>query len=224
MPRKNVVKEYKAKSFYHVYNRGVAKQKIYRDKKDYKKFLGLLKFYLTPINLQGPSLQVRVAPSKVLKNHAEDVSLHCYCLMPNHFHLLLYQEKIDSMNYFMRSLATKYVMYFNQKYKRTGPLFESNYKAVRVETDDQLIYLSKYIHLNPIEIKPAGLDPAGWKYSSYGNYLRKFNQKWIKTDKILEFFKEKSYLDFVEKDEDKGMLLLEKLALDNVPAGMDPVG
>lgn len=215
MPRKNVVKEYKAKSYYHVYNRGVAKQRIYRDKEDYKKFIGLLKFYLTPISLQGPTLQVKVAPSKALKNHAEDVSLHSYCLMPNHFHLLLYQEKIDSMNFFMRSLATKYAMYFNRRYKRPGPLFESNYKAVRVETDNQLIYLSKYIHCNPVEIQPAGMDPAGYKYSSYGNYLRLFSQEWVKTEKILEFFKGKSYQDFVEKEEDSGMLMLEKLVLDN---------
>ncbi len=213
MPRKNIIKEYKEKSFYHVYNRGVAKQRIYRDKDDYKKFIGLLKFYLS---LQGQTLQVKVSPSKVLKNHSEDVRLHCYCLMPNHFHLLLYQEKIDSMNYFMRSFATKYSMYFNDRYKRTGPLYESRYKAVRVETDDQLVYLSKYIHLNPVEILPAGTDPAGYKYSSYGNYLRLFKQPWVKTKRILNFFQEKSYYEFMKDEDDKGLSVVKSLVLDSL--------
>ena len=211
MPRKNVVKEYREKSFYHVYNRGVAKQKIFGDVDDYKKFLGLLKFYLS---LQGPTLQVKVAPSKVLKNHSENVSLHSYCLMPNHFHILLYQEKIDSMNFFMRSLATKYVMYFNQRYKRTGPLFESNYKAVRVETDDQLIYLTKYIHRNPIDILPAGMDPVGYKYSSYRNYLRLFKQEWVKINEVLKFFKDKSYKEFVEEENDGSLRIIRDLGID----------
>lgn len=216
MPAKNVVKEYKANSFYHVYNRGAAKQKIYRDQEDYKTFLGYLKFYLTEFNLQGSTLQVKVAPSKVLNNHAATVKMHGYCLMPNHFHLIIYQEKVDSMNRFMRSLATKYAMYFNLKHKRVGTLFETTYKAVRVETEDQLIYLSKYVHRNPVKLLPAGLNLAGFKYSSYGNYLRLFEQKWVKTDEILSYFKEKSYQRFVEDEDENDLKVIKDISLDSL--------
>lgn len=222
MPRKHVIKRYKPESYYHVYNRGVAKQKIYRDEKDYKKFIGLLKFYLSSLNLQGTSLQVKVSPSKVLKNHTDLVKLHCYCLMPNHFHLLLHQSEVDAIPYFMRSLATKYAMYFNQKYKRTGPMFESRYKAIRVETDDQLIHLSKYIHLNPVDILPAGTFLAGYKYSSYANYLRLFRQSWVKTCDIFKFFKTESYQKFVEEEDKSALKVISELKLDADLQGTSP--
>ena len=218
MPRKHSIKIFKEKSYYHVYNRGVAKQKIYRDEEDYKKFIGYLKFYLTPVDLQGRSLKVKekVPPSRISKNHAGLIKLHCYCLMPNHFHLLLYQEEVDSMNYFMRSVGTKYAMYFNRKYKRTGPLFESRYKGIRVETENQLVYLSKYIHRNPIEILPTGTFLEGYKYSSYGNYLGLFRQNWVKTKKVLGLFQGKSYKKLVETEDDSDLKVVDKLLLDHL--------
>lgn len=72
--------------------------------------------------------------------------------MPNHFHLLVWQKDPEGINYFMRSLTVKYAMYFNRKYKRIGPLFQGVYKAVAIENEPQLVYLSKYIHRNPIEL------------------------------------------------------------------------
>ena len=124
--------------------------------------------------------------------------IYLYQQPANHFHLLLYQREVDSINYFMRSLATKYAMYFNQKYKRVGHLFESIYKAVEIETDEQLVNLSKYIHRNPAELLSAGMILEGYKYSSYGNYLRLFSQTWVKPNKILSLIKGKSYKKFVE--------------------------
>ncbi len=204
MPAKNAVKKYKPKSIYHVYNRGAGKQKIFLNNEDYKTFLGYLKFYLTPLDLQGSSL--KVAPSRVLRNHAEEVDLLAYCLMPNHFHLMLYQEEIDSINYFLRSIATKYSMYFNQKYKRTGHLFEGIYKAVLTESEEQLLYLSKYIHRNPLDLLPTGMILEGYKYSSYGNYLKLFSQSWIKTQRVLKLLSKlpsvNSYKEFVEENEE----------------------
>ena len=111
-----------------------------------------------------------MAPSRLSKNHAEEIDLLAYCLMPNHFHLLVYQEKINSMNHFLRSVATKYAMFFNRKYDRTGHLFEGIYKAVLVETEEQLIYLSKYIHRNPVELLPTGMILEGVYYQ----------RKWLK--------------------------------------------
>ncbi|MFC1627395.1 transposase [Patescibacteria group bacterium] len=214
MPGKNIVKKYKPSTYYHVYNRGVAKQKIYLDEDDYKKFIGYLKLYLTYFNLQGSTL--KVPPSRMLKNHTDEVKLISYCLMPNHFHLLLFQENIDSINYFMRSLGTKYAMHFNRRYKRVGPLFQGTYKAVEIETENQLIYLSRYIHRNPIDILPTGINLEGYKYSSYGNYLGLFEQSWVKPDNILDYFKRSSYKEFVEELDEKDVLVVKNLMFDDL--------
>ena len=155
MPSKNTLKIYVEKSYYHIYNRGVNKERIFLDEQDYKTFLSYLKFYLSFPDLRGVSSQVKVAPSKRLKNYADQVKLIAYCLLPNHFHLLIWQNEFDRINFFMRSLATKYSRYFNRKYDRLGPVFQSVYKAVLVESEDQLLYLSKYIHRNPLNLLPT---------------------------------------------------------------------
>jgi len=209
MPGKNVLKNYKPNTYYHLYNRGVDKQKIFRDEKDFKKFLSYLKLYLTPVNLQGCSLQ---APSR-LKNYFGKVRLHSYCLMPNHYHFLLYQVDIDGINHFMRSLATKYSLYFNKKYNRVGPLYENIFKAVEIKTETQLIYISKYIHRNPLTAS-ARMFLEGYKYSSYSNYLGRFSQSWLETSEVLSYFKKQSYQDFVEEQEERDVVTIKDLTID----------
>ena len=209
MPSRNVIKEYKENSFYHIYNRGVDKRIIFVDRADYQKFLGYLKFYLTPVdNLRGQTLQV--SPSKTLNNFSDSVSLVAYCLMPNHFHFLIYQKDERAIAGFMQSVCTKYSIYFNKKHKRLGPLFQGRYRAVKVTTEAQLIYLSKYIHRNPVDILPARTDLVGYKYSSYGNYLKKFQQGWVKPDDVLTFFKTEPYQEFVEELEERDMMMMIK--------------
>lgn len=218
MPAKNVIKEYRPESYYHIYNRGVAKQKIFLDEADYKKFLGYLKLYLTPFDLQGLSL--KMSPSRMLKNYTDEVKLISYCLMPNHFHLLVWQNNIDSINHFMRSLGTKFSMYFNRRYRRVGPVFQSTYKAVEVESEEQLIYLSKYIHRNPREILPTGIILEGYKYSSYLNYLSIINQNWIKSEDILKtgFFQggSLSYKKFVEESDERDLIVIKESLLEDL--------
>jgi len=212
MPSRNIVKKYKENAYYHIYNRGVDKRVIFSDKKDYKKFLGYLKFYLIPTNLQGQTL--KVSPSRKLKNYGNDIDLLAYCLMPNHFHLLIHQADSLSIANFMHSLCTKYSIYFNKRNRRLGPLFQGRYRAVEVNSEEQLVYLTKYIHRNPIDILPSRTDLEGYKYSSYGNYLGKFSQSWVKPIEILNLFGNNSYQDFVKESEDRDIKLIEKLTLD----------
>ncbi len=196
MPGKNIIKEYKAGGYYHIYNRGVEKRDIFLDKQDYKTFLSYLKLYLSP-PLQGPSLQVKVSPSKQLKNYSKTIDLFSYCLMPNHFHLGVQQHTQRDITSFMRSLGTKYSTYFNKKYDRVGSLFQGRYKAVRIKSDEQLIYLTKYIHLNPPNKNKH-------PYSSYGNYIGRFNQTWINTSIILSRYPNnphKRYQSFVKESD-----------------------
>jgi REP-associated tyrosine transposase len=136
--------------------------------------------------------------------------------MPNHFHLLLYQKDIDSINYFMRSMGTKFSMYFNRRYKRVGPVFQGTYKAVEIESESQLTYISKYIHRNPLKIQPSRINLEGYKYSSYGNYLRIFKQTWVKTDDILSYFKKSSYRGFVEEVDERDLYMVKDICLEDL--------
>lgn len=218
MPAKNSVKTYVDHTYYHIYNRGVERRIIFEDDKDYLAFLGCLKLYLTPpkpidrrinITLQGETLsdtKTIYAPSRQPNNHQKTIELVAYCLMPNHFHLLLRSIERDSMPRFMRSLATRYSMHFNKKYERVGSLFQGTYKAVMIENENQFIWVSKYIHRNPLSLasykeKPCKL--ADYPYSSYNNYLGIIHQAWLHPENILVNFSKtnprQTYQNFVEE-------------------------
>lgn len=220
MPGKNALKEYGSGGYYHLYNRGVNKRLIFKDQKDYSTFLSYLQFYLSPpSNLQGLSL--KVSPSRKPSNYAGEIEFLAYCLMPNHFHLMLKQNSDYGISHFMSSVITKYVRYFNTRYKRIGPLFQGRYKAVRVTNEYQFTYLSKYIHRNPLDLSPYKESPRRlreYKYSSYGNYLQLFTQSWIHSEDILSYFSNtnshNSYSTFVEESEIDDIKIIAPLTID----------
>lgn len=193
MPRKNSLKIYVENGYYHLYNRGVEKRDIFLDDRDYKVFLYFLKQYLSLPPPDGVFLQptgvtpVRLRPIKTLH---KIVKLLVYCLMPNHFHLLVKQRTKEGIAQLMNRIGTNYVMYFNKRYERVGPLFQGVYKAVMVESEEQLLHLSRYIHLNPFEIENKDFKKLiDYPYSSYGDYLGERKTIWIKSQEILSYFK-----------------------------------
>jgi putative transposase len=129
---------------YHIYNRGTDKRLIFDSERDYLRFIdGLRKFRAEqPVGAVGKRL----------------VDVLCFCLMPNHYHLLLRSRNEEGLTKFMRRLSTGYTMYYNKKNGRQGVLFESNYKSRRIEDDAYLLQVSRYIHLNPLSL----VEP-GWK-------------------------------------------------------------
>jgi putative transposase len=196
MPSKNSLKIYVAGGHYHIYNRGVAKQDIFKDEQDYGVFLKYLKEALDmPVeqkekrHVQGQSFTSIKRP---VKNFKGEVLLIAYCLMPNHFHLLIKQNSKDSMQIFMRSIVTRFASYFNKKYERVGPLFQGRYKAVLIDKDNYLLHLTRYIHLNPSEFNPD-LTKA---YSSYSDYLGIKKNRWVTTEPVLRFFQGPKNLEF----------------------------
>ena len=214
MASKNSVKEYVPQSYYHVYNRGVEKRDIFLDSQDYAVFLSYLQTYLAPKDDQALSTIINsyaTTPSEKdsarkllrLKNYATDVDLVCYALMPNHFHLLIYQ-RTNQIDQFMNSLCTRYGMYFNRKYKRVGVLFQDRYKAVLVKSEEQLLHLSRYIHLNPTLSSQVVLP------SSLPEFLGQHHTSWIKPSHVLTYFSNSSpttsYLDFVTSSQDESLL------------------
>lgn len=205
MPCKNILKTYTENGIYHIYNRGVEKRDIFLDEQDYKTFLYFLKQYLLDPN--DPQKKTREYKGRTLvrRSFIDRVELLAYCLMPNHFHLLIKQKGENDMTEFIKCLATSYSMYFNDKYKRVGSLFQGRYKAVLVENDDYLLHLSRYIHINP---DYKGRTLAEYSWSSYQEYLGIRGTKWVKPEFILNIFSDGTdnemtgkgvYKEFVEE-------------------------
>jgi len=141
--------------------------------------------------------------------------------MPNHFHLMVKQESEHGINHFMRSLATKYVRYFNSQHDRLGPLFQGIYKAVRIENEYQYVYLTKYIHRNPHDLPAYKFNSqplASYPYSSYPNYLKQFSQSWLNTGEILSRYSTTnhalSYQSFVEDSEPDDIKIISDITID----------
>ena len=182
MPARNVVKIYTENGFYHIYNRGVEKRKIFLDNQDYSAFLNHLEIYLDP--------NLKVKPSGLIhtKSVADEVDLIAYCLMPNHFHLFLKQTTKNGVTKFLRRILTSYVLYFNKKYEREGSLFQGKPKGVLIESEPYFLHLTRYIHLNPSGLKEAG-NFKDYPYSSYKEYVGARKKDWVKPDAVLNYFK-----------------------------------
>lgn len=129
---------------------------------------------------------------------AEIVEILCYCLMPNHFHMLVKQLGDSGITKFMSRIQNSYTRFFNTKYDRIGPLFQGPFKAVLIETDEQLTHVSRYIHLNPF-VANLVKTPEKYDWSSYKSFLVPgASNLEISKDEILGFFKSKSeYHNFV---------------------------
>lgn len=141
--------------YYHIYNRGIEKRLIFVDDLDHKRFIQLL-FLCNGSNpvdsRQYKGLSFAECAEKVDNNRENLVYIGAYCLMPNHFHLLVRERDPAGISMFMRKLLTAYSMYFNTKHVRKGRLFESSYQSMHADYDEYLKYLFAYIHLNPLKI------------------------------------------------------------------------
>jgi len=173
--------------YYHLYNRGNSKQKIFLDKKDHEHFLKLLFLCNSERSFVFRDITKDVF---IFDRETTLVNIGAYCLMPNHFHLLVQEKTEDGISKFMQKLSTAYVMYFNAKYNRTGGLFEGKFKSKHISTDQHMKYLFSYIHLNPVKlVEPkwkerkiinltkTKLFLRNYLYSSYSEYLGKNRQE-----------------------------------------------
>jgi putative transposase len=160
---------------YHIFTKSIAGFEIFRKRADYERMRGLLKYY----QVEKPSLKFSVFMGLIDREHyyqkflsGKDklVEIMTYCLMPTHLHLVLTQLKANGISTFMGTVLNSYSRYFNLKNKRKGPLWESRFKNVEVNTDSQLLHLTRYIHLNPCTAKLVE-NPEDWRFSSYREYI-----------------------------------------------------
>lgn len=191
------------KEIYHIYNRGVEKRKTFMEDPDryrlihdlfefndkapalcYQYKSPLIKFYqsseIGSQMIDKMIRQIKKEPRKLL------VEVLAWCLMPNHYHLLLRQLVDKGISLFMQKLGIGYTKYFNEKYKRSGVLFQGKFKAVFVKSESHFMHLPFYIHCNPLDL----IEP-GWREGSIKNY-----QKAIK---FLESYRYSSHLDYIGK-------------------------
>lgn len=174
--------KFSVSEFYHIYNRGNNKGLIFLTDSDRKRFQRLL--FLCNDTKSVVYKTVQGLPLDKIKRDEPLVDIGAYCLMPNHFHLLLRERKEGGISLFLEKLTTAYSMYFNKSNERTGSLFEGRFKAKYVDSDEYLKYLFSYIHLNPVKIidsewKENGIADRGmarqylaaYKYSSYLDYI-----------------------------------------------------
>ena len=190
-------------NYYHIYNRGVDKREIFMDEKDYLRFLRSMRElnHMEAIESLYRQDQLRrqareeAKPLRLAKASRSGLaSFIAYCLNPNHYHFILKQTQDGGISKFMHKLSTGYTRYFNEKYSRSGSLFQGPFKAVLIETDGQLLYVSAYINGNPEIHKIAKADQ--WMWSSYRDYLGKRNGTLSEKNVILKDFKNiKEYKD-----------------------------
>lgn len=207
--------------YYHLWNRGIDKRNIFKLVNDYERFIMLLyvsnsstepSFRLDNlINQQHKSFNEVM----VLEKGKPLVSIGAWCLMTNHFHLLVRQEVDGGISKFMKKLGTGYSMFFNIKYQRQGALFGGPFKSKCIKTDDNYLrQLFAYIHLNPLDIKFSGWEKEinksssemkkfleSYRYSSYEDYIGKerIEKNIIKPKKFPDYFQNKqSFKNFVE--------------------------
>lgn len=162
--------------FYHIYNRGNSKQVIYKDEADYVRFQKLLFLSNTTESFKLEYLRRDRKSVYQIERAQPLVSKAAYCLMPNHYHILLTPHTEQGVSLFMKKLGTGYAMYFNNRYDRTGSLFEGKFRSRWVDTDEYMKYVYAYIHLNPIKDRNNGAaisisDLLQYRFSSLPDYF-----------------------------------------------------
>jgi len=180
--------------FYHLYNRGVEKRRIFTTEKDYKRFIRLL--YLANSDRRFVFRDVERTALSEIDRGEPLVAIGAYVLMPNHFHILVKEIKPGGISAFMEKLLTGYAAYFNKSHDRTGRLFQSTFQARHASRDEYLKYLFAYIHLNPIKLVEPAWKEAGIKNKAHAQeYLAKFQYS--------------SYLDYVDENRAEGIILMK---------------
>jgi len=199
--------------YYHIYSRGVEKRKIFLNTKDYNRFVALL--YImnqdAPFRMDDFLHKNKNNLKKIFEEKKEKalVSILSYCLMPNHFHLILYEHTKDGISKFMGKLLTAYSMYFNIKYNRSGPLFTRPFRSEHISNESQFMYIFSYVHLNPLSIinkkwKEDGIKNKketkefleNYQFSSYKDFLKNNHPEKV----IVDFFMIPKYIRKMELD------------------------
>lgn len=206
-------KEFAPDNYYHIFNRGNAKMNIFLDNEDYGFFLLRLEQNIFPERFKEKDTRApcggkgslssfigKKSVRKLLPTSSFD--LVCYCLMPNHFHLLIRQNSKIKISELMLRVCGSYAKYFNKKYDRVGSIFQDQFKATLIKKNNYLLWLSAYIHKNPQKGKLV-LKLEDWEWSSYLDYIDKKQESLCDKGIILEQLNYGGYKTFISRSFDK---------------------
>jgi len=209
---------------YHVFNRSVERIPIFTNIKAAKRAIDTIAYYRfehLPVRLSYFLVWPEIKQKELLKQLEQEnktlVTIICYCFIPNHFHFLLKQNQENGISKFLSKFENSFTKYFNTINKRKGHLFLGQFKAVRIETDERLLHLTRYIHLNPYSsfVVKNIADVLSYKWSSLGEYLNK-EDGFCDKEIILSKFKKISYLKFIsdQADYQRKLETIKHLALE----------
>ncbi|HLM84442.1 MAG TPA: transposase [Candidatus Bathyarchaeia archaeon] len=201
--------EFASGEYYHIFNRGVDKRKIFQDESDFQRFwqsLILLNDERNGLMLSWRNCK-RDRPGIDFKTFLQQesgsdrkllVEIISYCLNPNHFHFILKQSKDDGIKKFMHKVGTSYANYFNERYDRTGALFEGRFKSIHIKNDSRLLYLVSYVSCNS---EVHGISKASkYKWCSFSEYIGLCKDEVCDKKVILDQFRNrKDYMEFVRE-------------------------
>lgn len=208
--------------YYHVFSRSIAKYVIFNDEEDYLRFMELLNLYrFADFNYKySKFISLEISHQKgIIENLQKTnnflVKIISFCLMPTHIHLLLKQNSDDGISKFMSRILNSYTRYFNIKHGRKGPLYEGPFKSVLVKTDEQLLHLTRYHHLNP---SSAGIvnNPFDWPYSSLREYCDEGENGFCDFRELINMLP-KQYKKFVldQKSYQRELSIIKEFLIDN---------
>lgn len=210
---------------YHVFNRGIAKGVTFSSNHEYGRAVATISYYSFPKIRYSLSRLFRfdtIRRNEILATldfRNKPVQVQCYCLMPNHFHLVIKQLADGGISKFFSDIQNSYTRYYNTLHNRDGSLFLNQFKAVQIETENQLIHVSRYIHLNPFV---AGIvkeldNLPGYPWSSLSDYVDENKSNFVETDPVLGLFRSpNAYKKFVfdQANYARNLKRNEKLLLD----------
>ena len=203
MPYRRIV--FAPNEVYHILNRGVAGLPIFNTDRKHSRFMELVDYYRfdTSLSFSHFNRLEKEKRTEFLQNMKSDnkklIEIYAFCLIPNHFHFLVKQLEERGIPKFLSNIQNAYARFYNLRNERKGPLFEAMFKGVRIENDEQLLHVSRYIHLNPSSsflVEIGNLDTYEW--SSLPVYLDKTDSDLVNKDFVLKIFGNKNkYKDFV---------------------------
>ena len=208
---------------YHVCNKSIAGFVIFNNDSEYMRMKNLIKYYqledpptkfsyfMSHLNEGGDILDLDLIDRKI-----KLINIIAYCLMPTHIHLVLQQLKDNGISIFMSNILNGYTRYFNIRHKRKGPLWVGRFKRVVVSTDEQLLHLTRYVHLNPVTSYLIE-KPESWAYGSYNEYCSQgtTDEEMCCYENILDI-DSKSYKKFVNdrKEYQRELAKIKELMLE----------
>lgn len=191
---------------YHIFTKSIAGFRIFNEDSEFLRMKNVMRYY----QIEKPKIKfsdfIKLKKIKETEIREENssykqerlVEIIAYCIMPTHLHLILKQIKDNGISNFMNKILNSYTRFFNTKHKRKGPLWETRFRNILIKTNEQLLHLTRYIHLNPVSVYLVD-NPKDWPYSSYCEYILEVppEERICNFENLLEITPS-NYREFVE--------------------------